>query len=938
MGHRGGLAGVLAALLVAWGCPTDPEPDDDDTSEGDDDISDGDDDSSDGDDDSTAGDDDSTGTDDLTVSTGDGLDVTFDPEGRVVSVQLNGTELVSAPQALLRATVRLHSDRADNLLPDAALEDSDGDGALDGWTGVADFAVLDFVPVPRVCETLPDDGSPFPGDHAMRFEAIPGTGFEGIHRGGIASVWVEVQPGDRFRVSAWVQASRGYLGTDSENPQDALWTQYLPDMPASGIHVQWADEGEPSTDDRYVVAPFGRNARECKRIGGMITAPPGATRMRIELWAALDEVHADEGVVEAVLYDEVIVAPVPDLVVDGNGTFSPSGDDVSGNVAFDGADLEITDLSVTGGSGRILVEGTLVDLTAGERAVELSVGLPLDLAGFEFAATPRDSALVDPAIVQEHSLSAAASAAMPVSMYPLVSVDDPAVGTLALHLPRDGIQFARLRHDGPVGRLEASFRLGLSTQPAALPSRAPFRVELLASPAGLGWRGAWAHARQVHEADHPTWYRATHATMHDYEAFHQTGYEANAELALDHDQEGIYSAEYVHVPVVDVLDLGPEPPDYDALLDHVAWLELNGDSAAIRAYYAAFDTSVARDDNGDVVWRGMSEKGGSFRGGLLFDPDPQIADSIGAWYMGQDIGGALDATEAIGACLDGVEFDNFCESNLDYEPAHVALARHPLTFTEAALRPGKHSLDGLWSFLEHLRGELDAYQPGACTAPGLSFNWWAPGTPGQLSPWFDFMVGESRAVATWDSTDHRGMWKDEMILARRALAHDKFLGLAIKRDFGGTDDEEEVFCGVMEKSLLYATELRRWEDVEWDPSLVSSHEGVYQPLVRELQSAGWEPVPHTSADLAGIHVERYGDTGDGDLRIVYLNRTDAETSFTITVDRAALGLDPPAEVLDRIRGDEVLPFQDTGDQIVIEDTLGPDRGRMLAFVPAACAD
>ena len=76
----------------------------------------------------------------------------------------------------------------------------------------------------------------------------------------------------------------------------------------------------------------------------------------------------------------------------------------------------------------------------------------------------------------------------------------------------------------------------------------------------------------------------------------------------------------------------------------------------------------------------------------------------------------------------------------------------------------------------------------------------------------------------------------------------------------------------------------------------------YLPLVQTLAMAGWEPVTHARSSDQRVFVERVGPGADGIVWLTLLNEGAGPCSTTLTVNAAALQLDPDAveceEVLD----------------------------------------
>ena len=64
----------------------------------------------------------------------------------------------------------------------------------------------------------------------------------------------------------------------------------------------------------------------------------------------------------------------------------------------------------------------------------------------------------------------------------------------------------------------------------------------------------------------------------------------------------------------------------------------------------------------------------------------------------------------------------------------------------------------------------------------------------------------------------------------------------------------------------------------------------YLPLIRAVDEAGWEPVPHATIAPAEVRIERYGSGERGTMYLSVHNPTAAEVEATVTLDRDALKL------------------------------------------------
>jgi hypothetical protein len=254
------------------------------------------------------------------------------------------------------------------------------------------------------------------------------------------------------------------------------------------------------------------------------------------------------------------------------------------------------------------------------------------------------------------------------------------------------------------------------------------------------------------------------------------------------------------------------------------------------------------------------------------------------------------AAEAVNATLDGVFIDGFYSWSMvyvtedggdDFASEHLPHALgYPLVPNPATLRPvvsahfgaldlGKNVSDAL-----HARGAKfmqNDLRPGAWFPVGL--------------------VDLAGIEVDWFPS---GAWTPdpvEVMGFRRTMMGQRPFGLLQRSDFALVDAAEvEAY---FERSLFWAIYpsffANRGDDLDnyWsNSSLYERDRPAYRrfvPLVRELSTAGWEPVTRANSSDPGLLVERYGPS-NGTLYVALRNEGPGAATTRVTIDLAALGM------------------------------------------------
>ncbi len=801
------------------------------------------------------------------VSTGDGLSFGLSPAGTIVGLQVEGIELVSgeAPALWTRDLSQATEVDRPNLVENPGFEDG-----LSGWQ----LLINNGLGI-QVTQAQAHDGR-----QALEFSSRSDrTGFAAY-----ASDPVLVESGKPYRVSAWWKSKEGYLSTLSGTPPKLCLELYREGGRVTGLYLQWLDEyGKPLSDPELATA-LHMNASSWRLIQREVTAPEDAQSVRVIVAAKLQE--------ETLWLDDVRLIESPELREPVTGAVEQEGDRLVQRAELDGLSFEVT---YEAHEGFISVHGEVRNLKGGDRAFELTFALPVAAEGWRWWDDAHRNRVISSG-GYENAISAIFDGWLPISLYPYAGIED-GNGGLALALPPDRPQLALLRYDADPGRFEAVFHLGISPRAAKLENRATFDLLIYRFDPEWGFRSVIErHARiypQIYNTDLP---------IYDYRGAEQ-GYflsPQGVELVKKYDEQGIYTAQ--STPMDLAIKVRPSDTPRPALGEIIQVLDELAQSSKPGApeFAQAIRQSAAVDTNGDWILKSV----GVFSWDLAhweaawaanLDPDEGFAQ----WLLDWRIDRAFEATEGIGAHLDGVQIDNFMSTPaIDLRPEALQHADRTLTYSPHNYQPGVHNGFAMFEYLQFLRDYL-AENWGEDR--GISVNFWGLGHPNYLAGFIDGFGGEG------NTPDGRGEnWNPEILDYRRAVAYHKPL-LFANQTPNLTEEAARRFRAL---ALLYGVWPRQGPHGSgWSPAVNGIIEET-AALVEQYWQAGWEPVTYAKTDDPDIWVERFGrDPGGGIFFAVYNAADDVSTAFTLVIDAAALGiaLGSPISVTELSSG-EAVPF------------------------------
>jgi hypothetical protein len=543
---------------------------------------------------------------------------------------------------------------------------------------------------------------------------------------------------------------------------------------------------------------------------------------------------------------------------------------------------------------------TVTDATGGERAVTLALCIPLDATGGTWWDDPQRSRPIAGGKLFANLSDRSGGVDNAASLYPLAVIVTRDGRAIAVACPPDHPRLPRFVYDPANKELRAEFDFGLSPVVEAYPSRADAKVVAFEVPAKWAFRQALAR----YYALYPEPFKRRVKTAGIWLPFDESGPVANAadfgfafhEVA-DHqvtgpsaerimrDDERIGCGSYVYT----------EPQSY--------WQQYAGDGKGTYEQRLAQLEREAKD--GSPVARATLVSGAIRHDGrreiyiddVAYTPqrpwgsnaDPNVTDPDGArnWpgkgrYEMDRLESMLGWLDKPDVGVDGVYVDSMegWGEVLNYNRDHWRVSKYPLTFDPRTKKP---ALLNFWGTVEFVKRIAEKSRERGMVLFGNDafYRRW------QLAPWVD-VPGREYA---WIEDGKFKPVEDSRYLFFRAMSGRKPYLMLMNNRYEDGSMMEPYF----QRSLFYAV----------FPSMFIGHAGMneqsyfsnpawynrdrhlfkkYVPLIRKLDEAGWEPVPHASVDVETVRIERYGSAERNNLAITLHNTTDQPQRVTLTLE------------------------------------------------------
>ncbi len=826
---------------------------------------------------------------DLNLTTTDGLSLSLSYDGSVRSLTIDGRELViaGAPALWVRDLSNISETDQPNLVANSGFENG-----LSSWRqSINNDLTVQLTQIQA-----------HSGTRAFEFSSHS----DRIGFAAYASQPMPITPGQLYRVSAWWRSKEGYLSTLSGTPPALQMNLYREPQRVSGLYLQWLDDrGQPLRAPELAVA-LHQNAASWRVLQREFRAPSDAWSVQVIVAAKLQN--------ETLWVDDVRFIESPEREEAVESTVQQEDDRLIQTAQFRDLAIQVTYEAY---DDFIAIHGELQDLRLEDRAFELTFSLPIAARGWRFWDDIHRSRIIASG-AYENAISAIFDGWLPISLYPYAGVEDSEVG-LAMALPPDRPQLALLRYNGDVERLEAIFHLGISQQATKLQNKATFDLLLYRFDPEWGFRSVIAKQAalfpQVYNTDLP---------VYSYSGVEQGSFftPRGAEAVREYDTQWIYAAQYTmgELPIRVGASDTPRPTlaEIISAVEGLAQSPNPWDAEFAQAIYH----SAAIDTNGDWIVKHI----GIFSWDLehweaswAANLDPELDQGLAQWLLNWQVDPAFEATQAIGARLDGVQIDNFMSTPaIDLRLAALQHADHTLTYSPHTYRPGVHNGSAMFEYLQFLREHLDGSWG---KDRGISINFWGLGHPNYLAGFIDAFGGEG------NTADGQGVnWNPEILDYRRAVAYHKPL-LFANQTPNLTEAAARRFQAL---ALLYGIWPRQGPHGTGWSSVVNAIFADTVELVEQYWSAGWEPLTHAKTDNPVIWVERFGDALEQGLSFTVFNSAKADASYTLSIDATALGLDLSASlIVTELISGATMPFIITDSEILISGQLGGEKAEVF---------
>ncbi len=327
------------------------------------------------------------------------------------------------------------------------------------------------------------------------------------------------------------------------------------------------------------------------------------------------------------------------------------------------------------------------------------------------------------------------------------------------------------------------------------------------------------------------------------------------------------------------------------------WVDEHSLEEAVQAVARAGEQSLQHDATGrPILSVGQYSWIGDSRWGVIFpcNLDPDIPAGKGWFCRNLFIEPGLQTGEDAGAHYDGVALDSFGgygqTARADYRREHFQYADIPLCFGANDRRP---CIVSSFASIEWLR-ELAADVHARDLVLMANCSW--GGTPAWLTfagPYLDIFGAEAATFADPDFI--------------RFVAGDRPCSTLPYSPRPEWETARHLLHGI-------------WSGHGNDTQMLAR----LDPILRQLDAAGWQPITGVRAEPASVQVERFGEPADGALYFVAHNPDPEAVQARFVTDPEVLGRRPWG--VESLHGPAPTPSPDGA----IELALGPQQTAVMA--------
>ncbi|MBM3472059.1 MAG: hypothetical protein FJX75_02145 [Armatimonadetes bacterium] len=536
----------------------------------------------------------------------------------------------------------------------------------------------------------------------------------------------------------------------------------------------------------------------------------------------------------------------------------------------------------------IRLSGTLRDTTGKDRAVTLLFALPVDARGATWGAGLRGGRAIAGG---EYSspVSMGTGATGTLAQYPFSCVCTKEWG-LGLGVdPAKPSQY-RLAYNADTEQYFAAFDFGLVPDTQYAPSAASFGLVIYAVDPAWGFRSAvqryydlFPEAFACRSKQQGIW--MPFSKISQVEGWQDFGFkykEGNDETAWD-DQHDILTFRYTEPSTWWMAMPKEMPRTYEAAID-LAGKIARGEVKGSQAKAQALLTSGLFDEQGRYMMRFLDTPwcdGAVFSMSCLPGIPGEVNDAKIGWnertkeqLYGPNRQGDLD-----GEYLDSLE--GYVTNDLNFRREHFAVANRPLTFTMSSHVPVIHKGLAVDEFVQWIADDVH----------GLGKLMMANGVPYR----FTFLCRNLDVMGTETDWVRQGKWQpmghDHLSLIRTMCAQKPYLFL-MNTDFDALEPyvdryfQRSLFYGMypsMFSPVASSSQGAYWITPRWYNRDRELHK-KYQPIIRRVAEAGWQPITRAKTDAPGILLERFGPNAAGETFITVFNDGKEAQTATVTVD------------------------------------------------------
>lgn len=572
----------------------------------------------------------------------------------------------------------------------------------------------------------------------------------------------------------------------------------------------------------------------------------------------------------------------------------------------------------------IAIRGKVTDTRGHDRAIALSYSIPVDAPGWLWDDDIRRNRTI--ASGRYECTEPAACGSERISIYPLAAIRDQQSGlALAIDMAKPA-QF-QLFYDADQKALTLSYDYALVPESANFPSAAEFSFVFFPCDPNWGFRSAHETYMQIYTAAYVVRSREQGIWMpfsliskiKDWQDFGFRYHEGGDPDHVFDRQNNILPFRYTE-PFTWWMGMPPDMPrTYEAARAEHQRI-LREETGRRHDVASAMENSAMMDIEGKwvVSFHNLPWCNGAC---WAMNPNPgQIAQPNGSttnWSPALSEARHGRSSLLAGEYIDSVE--GYTTPELNYRRDNFQWTTVPLSYDPKTLKPGLFKGLAVFEFARKI-GE-DMHRMGK-----LLFGNGVPYRFSWLSSVFDIMGTET----VWLSEkDDYAPPPDAQLALWRVLCGSKPYLLLQNTRFKAFDPS--MVERYLQNCLFYGIypsmfSVDAASDPYWiDPTLYNRDRDMfkkYQPLIREVGEAGWQPVTLAQSDNDKIFVERFGNGSQGKILITLFNETTEKQSGKIRIDLPATGA-----ATERVTGEIIKPDQSGCYPM----TLEPQSTRVLAF-------